>query len=596
GRSKLKLKGAPGNLNLHLLRVKGQEIASIVCKKNVSVEISDEVAYLLDMWDTGAEDKNKIIISTKVFDCDPLQALRNFRVHVAHQASHFYLSEIKKWQRWYRLNKLRSFIANLIEDYRCNNFLINRYPGLKRDCASYLAYHFLHHKNIQDVPEKLRFLLALIQYVTFGRIKGDHTVLSKFQLEKIEEVKSILECIKWSYLFDEELAPYAEQIYRSISVEYLLQDPFESYEHDMISDDVVFEEKKAGEYGTESKESIRYSGKEIGTFSKKVWGESALSKEHTKSYEEQIICEFGDEFGVQLDPSEVEKRLVKDLFGVDIDDRLIDLKEKRDKKIKQYFSKKPFEIYTPDEDWDFFYRCRLEVLSQVRKISSDFLFIKQAQDWEENYRTGPCLSQDFVQRLLNRDKHLFKRYIEKEADTKWLILTDVSSSVFASEVTEFTILLSEVAHTALTDHNFCICAFSNDFYIVKDFNEGYDRLVKGRIGGMYSGGTTNICDSVEYCINRLGKFPSETKVLIVITDGEPNTCKGGNPEEHTKVAVRKTFFHDIFTIGIGTQRNINVYKYFPIHFTVKSLSDFPKLFQRIYSTILFESDRPVSMV
>ncbi|MCP8311886.1 MAG: VWA domain-containing protein [Candidatus Methylarchaceae archaeon HK02M1] len=577
---KNKLKELPSNLNLHLLKIKGQEIASIVCKKSVSVEISDQTAYLSDMWyRTGTEDRNKIVISTKVFDCDPLQALRNFRVHVAHQASHLYLSEIKKWQRWYSLNKLRSFIANLIEDYRCNNFLINRYPGLKRDYASYLAYQFSHHKNIQDTPEIFRFLLALIQYIAFGRIKGDHTVLSKFQLEKIEKVKSILECIKWSYLFDEELAPYAEQIYRLISIDCMLQDLFDSYGDDMmISDDVVFEEREAGEYGTESKVSIGYSGKD------------------TQSYEEKIICEFGDEFGVRLDPSEVEKRLVKDIFGVDIDDRLIDLKERRDKKIKEYFSKKPFEVHTPDEDWDFFYRCRLEVLSQVRKISTDFLFIKQAQDWEENYRTGPCLSRDFVQRLLNKDRHLFKRYIEKEADTKWLILTDVSSSVFASEVTEFTILLSEVAHTALSDHNFCICSFSNNFYIVKDFNEGYDRLVKGRIGGMYSGGTTNICDSIEFCINRLGKFPSETKVLIVITDGEPNTCKRGNPEEHTKEAVRKTFLHDIFTIAIGTQRNINVYKYFPIHFTVKSLSDFPKLFQRIYSTVLFESDRPVPAV
>jgi len=574
-----------GNLNPHLLRIKGKEIASIVCKKNISIEISDDTEYLSDIWETGNEDKNKIVIGTKVFDCDPIQALRNFRVQVAHQASHLYLSEIKKWQRWYRIDKLRLFIANLIEDYRCNNFLINRYPGLKRDFASYLAYHFLHNKNIQDVPEKLRFLLALIQYITFGRIKGDHTVLSKFQLEKIEKVKSILECIKWSYLFDEELVPSAEQIHKLISVELLLQPLFESYETGLISEDIILEGKNASD--ANSKESMR----EIAVFSKNVLGE----EDQIKSYEEQILDEFADRFDVQLDPSEVEKRLVRDLFGIDMDDQRMVLKNIRDKKIKQYFSKDPLEIYISNEDWNFFYKCRLEVISQIRKISSNFLFIKQAQDWEENYRTGACLSHDFIQRLLNKDEHLFKRYIEKEADTKWLILTDVSSSVLASEVTEFTILLSEVAHIALTDYNFCICAFSNNFYIVKDFNEGYDRLVKARIGGMYSGGTTNICDSIEFCINRLGKFPSETKILIVITDGEPNTCKKGNPEEHTEEAARKTFFHDIFTIGIGTQKNINVHKYFPIYFTVKSLSDFPKLFQSIYSTV-FEYDKPVAMI
>ncbi|MCP8318129.1 MAG: VWA domain-containing protein [archaeon] len=578
------------------MKIKGQEIASIVCKKNAVVEIFDEATYLSNIWDRfDAKEENKIFVSTKILNCDPLQALRNFRVHVAHDSSHFYLSEIKKWQRWYKFDKLRFFIANLIEDHRCNNFLINRYPGLKRDFASYLAYSFLHHKNVQEVPKELRFLLALVQYVTFGRIKGDYSVLSKFQLEKIEKVKSLLDCAMWSYLFDEELLPCAEQIYKLISDEFLLSSPFESHTRETISDDVVVE-KPESRFEIKGKESTEYPGEEMGTLGKASGEELKLSEKTLKNYEEQVIGEFADEFNVNLDPSEVEKKLVRDLFGVDIDEQYINLKERRDQKIKQYFSKKPLEVHTPNEDWGFFYKCRSEVLSQIQKLSSDFLFIKQAQDWEENYRKGPCLSSDFVQRMLNKDKHLFKRYIEKEADTKWLILTDVSSSVFASEVTELTILLSEVAHVALGNDNFCICAFSNNFYIVKDFNEGYDRIVKGRIGGMYSGGTTNICDSIEFCMNRLGKFPSETKVLMVITDGEPNTCKTGNPLEHTKAAVRKTFSRDIFTIGVGTQRNISVSNYFPVHFNVRSLSDFPKFFQRIYSRVIFELDKPVVAV
>ena len=591
--SKLKVKS--GNINLHLLKIKGQEIASIVCKKNVSVEIVDEAVHLSNIWNTfDAKEENKIFVSIKVLDSDPLQALRNFRVHVAHDASHFYLSEMKKWQKWYKFDNLRFFIANLIEDHRCNNFLVNRYPGLKRDFASYLAYSFLHHKNVQEVPEELRFLLALVQNVTFGRIKGDLSVLSKFQLEKIEKVKSLLECAMWSYLFDEELLPSAEQIYELISDEFSLSSPLESYIREMMLDDVVVEKPESKHPGFEGKELTKHPGEEI-TTGKALDKESILSEKAIRDYEEQVIIDFANEFNVQLDPSEVEKKLVRDLFGVEIDDQYTNLKERRDQKIKQYFSKKPLEVHTPNEDWNFFHKCRSEVLSQIQKLSSDFLFIRQAQDWEENYRKGPSLSSDFVQRILNKDKHLFKRYIEKESDTKWLILTDVSSSVAASEVTKLTIILSEVAHVALGDDNFCLCAFSNNFYIVKDFNESYDRIVKGRIGGMYSGGTTNICDSIEFCMNRLGKFPSETKVLIVITDGEPNTCKTGNPHEHTKAAVRKTFSRDIFTIGVGTQKNISVRNYFPVHFTVKSLNDFPKLFQRLHSKVMFEFDKPAAI-
>ncbi|MEM3584042.1 MAG: VWA domain-containing protein, partial [Nitrososphaerales archaeon] len=490
---------------------------------------------------------------------------------------HLYISEMKKWQRWHNFDKIRLFIANLIEDQRCNNFLINRYPGLKRDFVSYLAYSFLRHKNIQDVPKEHRFFLALVQSATFGRIKGEKSVLSKLQIEKIEKVRSILERTTWSYLFNEELLPYAEQIYRLISDEYFPESLFKYSSYETILDNIVIEKNKNKDLDFEGKASDK------------------LSEKILKLYEEKVISEFANEFNIQLDPSEVEKKLVKDLFGVDIQDQHVNLKEKRDQKIKQYFSKKPLEVHTSNEDWNFFYKCRLEVLSQIQKLSSSFLFIKQAQDWDENYRRGSSLSNDFVQRILNKDEHLFKRYIDKEVDTKWLILTDVSSSVFASEVTELTIILSEVAHIALGDSNFCICAFSNNFYIVKDFNEGYDRIVKGRIGGMYTGGTTNICDSIEFCMTRLSKFPSERKVLIVITDGEPNTCKNENPCEHTKAIVRKTFSHDIFTIGVGTQSNINVRKYFPIHFTVKSLGDFPKLFQRIYLKIAFEFDKPIAV-
>jgi hypothetical protein len=591
--SKSKVKS--GNIDLHLLKIKGQEIASIVCKKNVSVEIVDEVVPLSSTWNIfDAKEENKILISKKVLDSNPLQALRNFRVHVAHDASHFYLSEIKKWQKWYKFDSLRFFIANLIEDHRCNNFLVNRYPGLKRDFASYLAYSFLYHKNVQEMPEELRFLIALVQYVTFGRIKGDLSVLTKFQLEKIGKVKSLLDCAMWSYLFDEELLPSAEQIYELISDEFSLSSPLESYTREMILDDFVVEKPESKHPDFEGKEPTKHLGEEI-TTGNALDKESILNEKAIRDYEEKVIIDFANEFKVNLDPSEVEKKLMRDLFGVDIDGQYANLKERRDQKIKQYFSKKPLEVHTPNEDWNFFHKSRSEVLSQIQKLSSDFLFIKQAQDWEENYRKGPSLSSDFVQRILNKDKHLFKRYIEKESDTKWLILTDVSSSVAAPEVTKLTIILSEVAHVALGDDNFCVCAFSNNFYIVKDFNESYDRVVKGRIGGMYSGGTTNICDSIEFCMSRLVKFPSETKVLIVITDGEPNTCKTGNPHEHTKAAVRKTFSRDIFTIGVGTQKNISVRDFFPVHFTVKSLNDFPKLFQRLHSKVMFEFDKPVVM-
>jgi hypothetical protein len=588
-------------VNSHLLKIKGQEIASIVCKKEVTVNFAEEEerlgigpfnlispVYVFLTRGEGTEFECKIVIDKKILGEDPLQILRNFRVFVSHEASHVYMTEFSKWRHWHKADQARAFIANLIEDERCNNFLINRYPGLRRDFASYFANSFLHHKNVQDVSEDLRFTVALVQAATFGRIKGDITTLSKAQLEKITKIQTLLDGIKWACLFEEELLPCAERIYPIFSSERYPRDQLEgeAFLSASFTENIMAEEKDTGIIKSSS--AIRSPGPDETShnFSDQTAGEGWLD-----DHVEKIMKEFSARYSVDLAPSEVEKKLIEDIFGVETDKALANMKKWREERVKDQFSKESLGVILPRENLDFYYKCKAEVLPQIKRLTTMFELIRQAEDWQENFISGQNLTFDFVQRYLNKDRHLFKRYLEKESEIKWLILTDVSSSVSSHEVTKLTTILSEVANTIFNRNDFCMCAFSENFYVIKDFDEAYDKLVRARIGGMYSGGTTNICDSVDFCINRFNRFPSETKVLIVITDGEPNTCRDKNPREHTKVAVRRAFSKDIFTIGIGTRDNQSVQEYFPVNFTIKSFEAFPKLFLEILAKVLFEPEK-----
>ncbi|MDD1776311.1 MAG: VWA domain-containing protein, partial [Candidatus Methanomethylicus sp.] len=465
---------------------------------------------------------------------------------------------------------------------------INRYPGLKRDFATYFSNSFLHHHNLQDVPEEFRFATALVQYASFGRAKGDLSSLRESQKEKIISVIALLDGIKWACLFERDLLTCAEEIHRLIASElkgHNLEAGL-SLIQNSISDEVIEENQQKYETHTKPVEDA-----EPNTPGLRALGISGKGK---SDFIDQVRQEFSRIYGISLEPTAVETKLIDDIFGSDTRQGPLNLKTMREDRIKGHFSKNPLDIMLPLENLDFYYQCKAEIQHQIKCLTCAFQSIKQAEDWDENYLSGQNLAHDFLQRLLNDDRHLFKRYIEKDYDTKWLILTDVSSSVKASEVTRLTIILSEVANTVFNRSDFCMCAFSNNFYVIKDFNEGYDKTVKSRIGGMYSGGTTNICDSIDFCVNRFEKFPSETKVLLVITDGEPNTCGSKDPREHTKAAVKRAFAKDVFTIGIGTHDNVGIQKYFPISFTIDSFDSFPRLFLGIMAKVLFEPEVGIS--
>lgn len=564
-----------------LLRTVARVVTRIVCKRDVPVDITDGEISSMDA-------KGEIHISRSVLDADPLQALRDFRVHVAHLTSHIYLTELDKWRLWYRNDRLRHLIANLIEDYRCDNFVLNRYDGLKRDYASFKAYSFMRCMNMQDVKPQVRFHVALIHCCILGRIKGDVSLLAEKQLDKIEEVKKLLEEVKWAYLFEEKLLPCAEKIFKIIREEYP-EPPNPNYDSDsqVISKEIVVEEKERKGEEIELKVEQRKDDEDVEGKGREEETISEGAEKDVKSYVEQVTREFSDRSKVDLGATEAEKALIRMIFNIDIDrEKMKILKEKRDEKVRKLYSKEPLEVRVAEENFDFFEACRKEVAPHARRIISEFQFIQQEYDWEDDYRTGATLASDFIQRLLNRDERVFKRYIEREQDMKWLILTDVSSSVSVDEVTRVTTLLAEVAHNVLQDDNFCICAFSNHFYVVKDFDEGYDKIVKGRIGGVYSGGTTNICDSIEFCITRFNVIPSETKVMFVITDAEPNTCREEEPQKHTKAAVEKAFLNGILTVGIGVCDFQNVGNYFPVNFVIHSLDEFPLTLLNVYSRIL----------
>lgn len=561
-------KNSYGYYDVDLLKVKGKHIAKVVCKRGLDIELSDKVTYGANICE---REKNVIMVPKNILECDPLQALRNFRFYVSREAAYVYLVPFNKWHRYiiskdFIYNRLKNFIVNLIEEYRCTNFLVNRYKGIKRDYVSYLSYCYARQMNIQDVPPELRFHIGLMQYSIFGKIKGNSSVLTKSQIQRIERVKSLLDRYKWSFTFD-ALVKCAEEIFRIISPEYEnLNTEIPIYELETSIPNPIIEE---------SGESPSPSTKEKD------------SKLKEKEYEKKVLEEFAKEYGVDVKISHEESLLLKLIFKMDTElEHLHELKERRDQTVIRLFFNYPLEhIKQPRCDLAYFEKCRKEIAHKIRELTSLLSLILHLHDLDEEAKCGQMLSEGLVYKLLCKDENLFKRLKEVEPDIAWLILTDVSSSMNKEDSIKTTILLTETADRVLSYKDFSLCAFSNKFSVIKDFTERYDKVVRSRIGGMYFGGTTNICESIDTCISRLNMLPNERKVLIVITDSEPNTChKNLDPHEHTREVIRKGVLSGIYIIGAIIKRRTSIH--FPVRFMIKDISEFPLLFVKIYSSLI----------
>jgi nitric oxide reductase activation protein len=164
----------------------------------------------------------------------------------------------------------------------------------------------------------------------------------------------------------------------------------------------------------------------------------------------------------------------------------------------------------------------------------------------------------------------------------WAILVDASRSLnyFHGEVRGIVLCLAEVAKELLLDKTcWGVFAFSNKFYIVKDFSEVYTNRVRARIGGLNHSGLTYLPDGITLAAEAMKKRTEESQVLVVVSDFFPSGYE--NIEEELQDKVEKIEKSGIGIIGIGVKSRA-VENYFRISCVVESPYELMKKFAKAF--------------
>lgn len=245
-----------------------------------------------------------------------------------------------------------------------------------------------------------------------------------------------------------------------------------------------------------------------------------------------------------------------------------------------------------------------------RKIK-DMFTLKTKSHYEAGHSSGKLISTKDLWKICNNtDKVFMKRYKEQNSDYAITVLIDQSGSMGGGKIHEAQksfILLAEI----LSDLKipFELLGFSTqgeayghsrgeircDEYrqdhtlhmIYKQFDERYSDEIKGRIGSIHTYGNNWDGEAVMWAYKRLIVQKAKSKILIVLSDGQPSGDSSNRRNCSFTKSVVRSVQKRVKTIGIGYQSESpkQFYKNYVIVNEVKELPVvFCKLLYRVLNT------------
>jgi nitric oxide reductase NorD protein len=159
---------------------------------------------------------------------------------------------------------------------------------------------------------------------------------------------------------------------------------------------------------------------------------------------------------------------------------------------------------------------------EKRLRDGDEINVDQMIDFMVSMRREPSPKVDFYEKRFRRRR-----------DLATLILIDVSGSTGQAVEREKTIELEK--HAALVlgqglsvlQDRFAVCGFSGngreqcEFFVYKDFEEGWDRDAMSRVMSAYPHSATRIGAALRHAGYRLSTIPAKQRLIMLITDGRP---------------------------------------------------------------------------
>jgi hypothetical protein len=557
-------------LNELALLERARAIQRIFSKKVLNVYLIENHGSYTDLKDIYIS----LDIVKSLAKTNPVQALRVFRYDVAHENAHNYITivDAESWNEWAGTDLVKRLIYGIIEDRRVDFAVSRRYKAYaiaKRTLDSYLLAQVNSPLLTYEADLINLFRNSLILACLIGKVPArTWDFLSK------EAQKAILLC--------KDILDGKENSREGNKTKFLPVDLI--YDYNVLASranriyDIVLpffqnpgniKGEGEGEKGEEEKEEEK-KGKSEGIThvgDKKV--DRALDDLNSiprEDYEDVVLPsksnqdifyfnpsgykgvmvnldlnsedfeELLRELNADKEPTSSEVKEVQAIFGIDLSKEMLEKMSKaRQDILTKLFGKHVVDI--PQSNFERYQRFRdSEVNQLIAKLSRAILEDTRLKRKTRVIESGGLLSSTFLSQYLARDREIFTERVKSKRSVSWAILIDVSGSVTEKEVIRTFIALSEVGKAICGEDKLLLATFDDKYHLVKDFSEGVDQVVRGRIGNSYFGGSTNICCSIEKTAYRLSKTLAEKKVLIVVSDGEQNTCEL-NKAEHLQLAV-----------------------------------------------------------
>jgi len=241
-------------------------------------------------------------------------------------------------------------------------------------------------------------------------------------------------------------------------------------------------------------------------------------------------------------------------------------------------------IEFPKEDYAEYLRSKQILSGPVRRIMEKLRLLKNVTGEDFRQESGLVDLQEAIQIVASKSQRtdIFVREEYQTREEAWAIVIDASHSLdfFTGEVRGIALCLAETARNLILNRAaWGMFAFSDKFYVIKDFSENYSTRVRARIGGLRHGGLSYLPDGLKIISNEMRKHIEQAKIIVAISDFFPSGYAGIEDElaQNAKQMERSGFG----MIGVGVKSR-NVRKYFRTNCVVETPYDLMKKFTKAF--------------
>ena len=553
---------------------KKREELKILLRDNISFPIlgKDDQSYVICLAKPKRLPENLVSLHGMVFDSKNAKhrkiLWRLFKASVYHLSLHAGFSDFQTYANWAKDKEknLAIYAVSILEDAVINAHLRARWSPLIPDIAYANAISYLRLKPVSLIRNNtLRTMASTLSSFTAGMIKG--TLSQRMQ----KDVNYLVTCLR-------EIEDLAGKELRSRKKKGNSPNSIINTKIRLV--DKMY--KRLSRYGEPAEvPSLPYT-EDHGMNS--VFYENLIPAEDTiRETLKSALAMLGskpkhDDFKERLFENEVSQ-----VFSTWESRR-----HTREKILKNYEilgSNTHFSSFEfPQEDYTDYLRRKMYLAGPIRRILNRLRLLKNIGGDDYRHESGILDLQEAIQVVASKSPRMDVFTLEELQSMveSWAILVDASRSLnyFHGEVRGIVLCLAEVAKELLLDKTcWGVFAFSNKFYIVKDFSEVYTNRVRARIGGLNHSGLTYLPDGITLAAEAMKKRNEESQVLVVVSDFFPSGYE--NIEEELQEKVEKIEKSGIGVIGIGVKSRA-VEDYFRISCVVESPYELMKKFAKAF--------------